>query len=60
MFLDPAGARAIRGPASMDGIGPCDDWQRYWMEVDTKRRRAAPWKAPIPAEIAAKLLPAAE
>ena len=60
MFLDPAGARAIRGPASMDGIGPSNDWQRYWMEADTKRRRAAPWKAPIPAEIAEKLLAAAE
>ncbi|MET0537233.1 MAG: aromatic ring-hydroxylating dioxygenase subunit alpha [Xanthobacteraceae bacterium] len=60
MFLDPASARAIRGPASMDGIGPSNDWQRYWMEVDAERRRAAPWNAPIPAEIAEKLLPAAE
>jgi nitrite reductase/ring-hydroxylating ferredoxin subunit len=60
MFLDPASARAIRGPASMDGIGPSNDWQRYWKEVDAERRRAAPWNAPIPAEIAEKLLPAAE
>jgi nitrite reductase/ring-hydroxylating ferredoxin subunit len=43
MELDPEGAAKIRGPAAMDGIGPVDDWQRYWRTVDAKRRNAAPW-----------------
>jgi hypothetical protein len=27
----------------------------HWMEVDVKRRRGAPWAAPVPAEIAEKV-----
>lgn len=30
----------------MDGIGPADSWETYWMEVDVKRRRNTPWTAP--------------
>ena len=39
----------------MDGIGPTTGWEIYWMEVDVKRRRGAPWAAPVPSEIAVKV-----
>jgi phenylpropionate dioxygenase-like ring-hydroxylating dioxygenase large terminal subunit len=52
MFLDAAHARSIQGPATMDGIGPTRGWETFWMEVDVKRRRSAPWAAPVPQEIA--------
>jgi hypothetical protein len=55
MVLDEAHARSIQGPGTMDGIGPTRGWEAYWMEVDVKRRRGAPWAAPVPAEIADKL-----
>jgi hypothetical protein len=55
LFLDQSEARSIQGPATMDGIGPTRGWETYWMEVDVKRRRGAPWVAPVPAEIAAKV-----
>jgi nitrite reductase/ring-hydroxylating ferredoxin subunit len=54
MVLDERAARAIQGPATMDGIGPTRGWETYWMEVDVKRRRGAPWAAPVPADIVAK------
>ena len=42
----------------MDGIGPTRGWETYWMEVDVRRRRGAPWAAAVPTEDAkmAKLL----
>jgi nitrite reductase/ring-hydroxylating ferredoxin subunit len=43
MELDAAAAAHINGPATMDGIGPADDWERYWRSVDERRRNAAPW-----------------
>ena len=46
---------SIQGPATMDGIGPTRGWETFWMEVDVKRRRSAPWAAPVPAEIADKV-----
>lgn len=55
LALDEAAARAIQGPATMDGIGPSRGWETYWMEVDVKRRRGAPWAVPVPSEIAAKV-----
>ncbi len=55
LFLDDAHARSIQGPATMDGIGPTQGWETYWMEVDVKRRRGAPWAAPVPSEIAGKI-----
>ncbi|WP_420135188.1 Rieske 2Fe-2S domain-containing protein [Rhodopseudomonas sp.] len=55
LALDEASARGIQGPATMDGIGPSRGWETYWMEVDVKRRRGAPWAARVPAEIAAKV-----
>jgi hypothetical protein len=39
----------------MDGIGPTRGWETFWMEVDVKRRRSAPWAAPVPQEIADKV-----
>jgi phenylpropionate dioxygenase-like ring-hydroxylating dioxygenase large terminal subunit len=51
MHLDEAHAKAIQGPATMDGIGPTQGWELFWMEVDVKRRRGAPWAAPVPKEI---------
>ena len=47
--------RSIQGPATMDGIGPTRGWEIYWMEVDVKRRRGAPWAAPVPGEISDKI-----
>ena len=55
LHLDEAHARSIQGPATMDGIGPTTGWEIYWMEVDVKRRRGAPWAAPVPSEIAGKV-----
>ena len=54
LFLDEGSARSVQGPATMDGIGPTRGWEIYWMEVDVKRRRGAPWAAPVPEEIAQK------
>jgi nitrite reductase/ring-hydroxylating ferredoxin subunit len=45
MCLDERHAKSIQGPATMDGIGPTRGWESYWMEVDAKRRRGAPWAA---------------
>jgi hypothetical protein len=38
----------------MDGIGPTKGWETYWMEVDVKRRRGAPWAVPVPVDMAQK------
>ncbi|MGC2775757.1 MAG: aromatic ring-hydroxylating dioxygenase subunit alpha [Bradyrhizobium sp.] len=51
LHLDAAEARSVQGPATMDGIGPTRGWETYWMEVDVRRRRNAPWAAPVPADI---------
>jgi len=55
LVLDDSNARSIQGPATMDGIGPTQGWETFWMEVDVKRRRGAPWSVPVPAEIADKV-----
>jgi phenylpropionate dioxygenase-like ring-hydroxylating dioxygenase large terminal subunit len=60
MFLDQARAKSIQGPSTMDGIGPTKSWETYWMEVDVKRRREAPWAASVPVQIASSHLTAAE
>jgi len=41
--VDEATASRITGPPTMDGIGPSDDWQKYWRGVDERRRTGAPW-----------------
>ena len=43
MALDAAAAAGVTGPATMDGIGPTEGWERYWPEVDCRRREGAPW-----------------
>jgi nitrite reductase/ring-hydroxylating ferredoxin subunit len=55
LVFDDSQARSIQGPATMDGIGPTRGWETYWMEVDVARRRGAPWTAPVPGEISARI-----
>jgi LigXa C-terminal domain like len=55
MSLDAALARSIQGPATMDGIGPTRGWETFWMEVDVRRRRSAPWAAPAAEQTADKV-----
>jgi phenylpropionate dioxygenase-like ring-hydroxylating dioxygenase large terminal subunit len=43
MVLDEPQARALTGPAAIDGIGPSEGWETYWQDADAKRRRACPW-----------------
>ncbi|MEN3951228.1 aromatic ring-hydroxylating dioxygenase subunit alpha [Iodidimonas sp. SYSU 1G8] len=47
--IGEAEAAAITGPATIDGIGPTDEWETYWRDADRTRREAAPW-FPAPAE----------
>jgi phenylpropionate dioxygenase-like ring-hydroxylating dioxygenase large terminal subunit len=42
-------AAGIHGPASIDAIGPVQDWQAYWQAQDRARRLAAPWNARLEA-----------
>jgi phenylpropionate dioxygenase-like ring-hydroxylating dioxygenase large terminal subunit len=50
MVLDEAAARRIRGPITLDGIAPCDGFEAYWREFDTRRRRDSAWAAAHPLE----------
>ena len=43
MELDAEAAAQVRGPSTMDGIGPTADWLNYWQDVDSRRRSGAPW-----------------
>lgn len=43
MVLDGARARAMKGPITVDGIGPSATWQEYWRGVDRAKRQAASW-----------------
>ena len=43
MAFDAAQAEAIRGPATLDGVGPADGWEQYWQDAYRRRRRAAVW-----------------
>lgn len=47
MILDASSANTLTGPASVDGIGPIDGWERYWKETDANRRRQAAWCASV-------------
>ncbi len=49
LALPPEQAAAIRGPASIDAIGPVEGWQAFWQEQDRARRSAAPWNAMLAA-----------
>jgi phenylpropionate dioxygenase-like ring-hydroxylating dioxygenase large terminal subunit len=46
MALEAASAANIRGPQTMDGVGPHSTWEQFWPEVDSKRRNGAPWASP--------------
>ena len=39
------GADAVRGPATIDAVGPAQDLERYWQAQEAARRRATPWLA---------------
>jgi phenylpropionate dioxygenase-like ring-hydroxylating dioxygenase large terminal subunit len=43
--LTDAAAGQIRGPASIDCIGPVAGWQAHWQALDAARRARAPWDA---------------
>ena len=43
MLFDAGSAARVTGPASVDGIGPADDWQAYWQRADASTRSAASW-----------------
>jgi hypothetical protein len=41
--LDERSAPTMTGPATVDGIGPADDWQGYWQRTDAGKRATASW-----------------
>jgi phenylpropionate dioxygenase-like ring-hydroxylating dioxygenase large terminal subunit len=43
MVLDERSAPTMTGPATVDGIGPADDWQGYWQRTDAGKRATASW-----------------
>jgi phenylpropionate dioxygenase-like ring-hydroxylating dioxygenase large terminal subunit len=49
LALPSDAARHIRGPASIDAIGPVEGWQDFWTARDAQRRAAAPWDASLAA-----------
>ncbi|MCG6114898.1 MAG: aromatic ring-hydroxylating dioxygenase subunit alpha [Mesorhizobium sp.] len=38
---------AIRGPISIDAIGPTDEWEDVWKKADAERRSSCQWNAAI-------------
>jgi hypothetical protein len=55
LFLGRAQARSIQGPATMDGIGPTQGWEIYWMEVDVKAPPRRAVGRTVPNEIAGRI-----
>jgi nitrite reductase/ring-hydroxylating ferredoxin subunit len=45
LVLSPEAARRMRGPGSIDVIGPAEGWQDYWQRQDQARRAIASWPA---------------
>jgi phenylpropionate dioxygenase-like ring-hydroxylating dioxygenase large terminal subunit len=45
MMLSEAEARALTGPAAIDGIGATGSWDDYYKQADAARRNRAPWSA---------------
>lgn len=41
--LDQASADGVRGPATIDGVGPLSDWQSFWVDAVDGRAKAAQW-----------------
>lgn len=38
---------AIRGPVSIDAIGPTDEWEDVWKKADAERRSSCQWNATL-------------
>jgi hypothetical protein len=53
MALEPARAERVRGPVTVDGIGPAADWQAYWREYDRARRHGSAWASRLADPLAA-------
>lgn len=51
MIFDERTRKSVQGPAAMDGIGPTQGWELYWMEADVRRRRTASWAVGVPRDI---------
>jgi len=45
MVLDSSKAADFKGPVTIDGIGPTDGMDRYWLESDARRRKQSKWAA---------------
>jgi hypothetical protein len=45
MVLSAEAARAVTGPAAVDGIAPPGPWQDVCRRLDAERRAATPWLA---------------
>jgi phthalate 4,5-dioxygenase len=45
MVLDEKKAEALKGPITVDGIGPTSGMDEYWKESDTRRRKQSKWAA---------------
>ena len=45
MFLDSQKATELKGPPTIDGIGPTERMDEYWKECDADRRRKSAWAA---------------
>jgi hypothetical protein len=43
MVLDESKAEQLKGPITVDGIGPTDGMDQYWKESDEKRRKQSSW-----------------
>ena len=43
MRLDDAAAKALTGPAAIDGVGPAGGMEEYWKDADARRRRQCAW-----------------
>jgi hypothetical protein len=48
MALDADAAERVRGPVTIDGMGPTREWQTYWREYDRARRADSTWAAAMP------------
>jgi phthalate 4,5-dioxygenase len=40
-----SGADAVRGPATIDAVGPVEGLDEYWQALEAERRRTTPWLA---------------
>jgi hypothetical protein len=45
MVLDERKAEELKGPITVDGIGPTQAMDEYWKESDLKRRQQSKWAA---------------